>query len=155
MKKFSTPLQIAAGAAFAFACASASAAQSASDLNRVEVTGQPLASITRMDVHATCKDIDAELEQSIGVLMERQNVTGDMRVDFELAGSEIANVHSHGSTVQMRSGVNRAVSHISCVNGGQAQHYAFLLSMRPATDEELAAGSGPIVASVGPVVTAR
>ena len=148
---FQSSLRIASGATLALACTIAGA-QTGSDLNRVEVTGQSLAPITRVDVHATCKDIDDELQRTLGALVERQNITGEMRVDFEVAGKEVVNVHSHGSTMDMRHSVNRAVGQISCVNGGQPQHYAFMLSMRQATDEELAAGSPAIVASIGSIV---
>jgi len=147
-------LRFAAGAALALACAAAGA-QTGADLNRVEITGQTLAPIARVDVHATCRGIDDELQESIGALVARHNVTGDMRVDFELSGSEVTHVHSRGSTPEMRYGVNRAVSRISCVNGGQSQHYAFLLTMRQATDEELAAGLPPIIASIGHSVAAQ
>lgn len=142
-----TPRKIACIAMLALAAPFA-VAQTGTNMNRVDITGQALAPITHFDVHATCQNIDTQLQDRLGVLMEREGVTGDMRVDFELAGDQIVSVHSHGSTAIMRRSVNRAVGALACTNSGQQQHYAFVLSMRESTDEEIAAGAPRIVASV-------
>jgi len=146
-------LKTAAAGVFALSCALAGA-QTPSDLNRVEVTGQAPGPITRHDVHAACPNIDAELQASVGLLAARAHTrtVGDMRVDFTLSGSTVSAVHAHGSSIDMMQGVKRAVRHVGCANAGQSQHYAFLLSMREASDEEVAAGAPPVLAAISTAI---
>ncbi len=106
-----------------------------SRLDPVNVTANRDIAAPRVDVSQTCPDVAASLRDSLAGMVYRMGDTGEMKVDFQLKGTEIESVSTKGGPMGYRQPVRRAVRELNCVNDGQAnQKFSFLVVFKQPND---------------------
>ena len=104
-------------------------------LDPVNITANREIAAPRRDVLQTCPDVAASLKDSLGGLVYRMGDTGEMKVDFQLKGTEIESVSTKGGPLGYRQPVRRAVRELNCVNDGQTnQKFSFLVVFKQPDD---------------------
>ncbi|HEY1091689.1 MAG TPA: hypothetical protein VGE47_11395 [Burkholderiaceae bacterium] len=116
--------QLAIAALLAFPAVGAMA-QSAPDLSRVEVTGQRPTPLPLFNVRATCPGIDVKLQHKLSAAWFREQESGIVDVQFQLAGNQITSVTTANGPRMYGRDVRRAVRDLDCEGNGAIQTYAF------------------------------
>lgn len=120
-------------------------AQRSTDLQRVEVSGQPT---PRTDVAKACPDIGGTLQRSLARVVHLERRTGTVNVDFSLHEQAVTQVSSQGGPFEYHAAIRRAVRSLDCQGSTQAAaSYRFQIAF---TQEDAAEQDGPRVAVLLP-----
>lgn len=124
--------------AVAFAClANGAMAQSAADLQRVEIT----ASAPRLDVRASCPGIDQALPLALGHVWQRGPANGVVNVQFDLSGDDVEVVSTRGGPRDYHTAIRRAVRSLNCTTAAAGTHrFAFQIAFRAEPTDQFAPG---------------
>lgn len=97
------------------------------DLERVEVRGRVVDAAVRYDVHASCADIERQLQNELQTTWERERRPGQVKVQIVMDGGEITAVQAHGISSDVERAVRRAVNALDCGPqvAGDPQVYRF------------------------------
>lgn len=97
------------------------------EMGRVEVSGRVVEAPIRYDVHANCKDIEAQLQGALDQTLLREGRYGEVKVQLALENGEVSGVQARGISNKVAGQVRTAVNRLDC--GPQAssgtQIYAF------------------------------
>ncbi len=146
-----TSRQFYLGSALAL-LASVAAAQTAEPetADRVNVSGQKVGEIVKFNVSQTCQNIGVNLQEALSPQWGRYQATGQVRVDFKLAGNEVSEVRTKGGPREYSQAIKRAVRQLSCDSQQPLpENYAFMLvfvdpDQAPAERAQLAQGPGQL-----------
>jgi len=140
---------LGAAAAMTFSTVPAFAQQSASDLQRVEISGHKLPEAPRHDVSRVCPSAAQSLQDALAMTAYREGTAATVRMQFRLTGSRIDEVSAATGPSEYRKAARRAVRRLDCIDtastGGQPQQFSFLISFN-APEDEAREGPGSRVA---------
>ena len=96
-------------------------------LSRVEVSGRVVEAPVRYDVHASCQDIEGQLQSALETTWLREQREGKVKVQFVMENGEVSNVGARGFSTSAARDVRKAVSRLSCgpQQTASAQLYRF------------------------------
>ena len=136
---------LGAAATMTFSTPIAFAQQSASDLQRVEISGHKLPEITRYDVSKVCPSAAQALQDALALTAYREGTAATVRMQFRLAGNRIEDVSAAAGTWEYRKAARNAVRRLDCIDtasaGNQPQQFSFLISFNAPVDERAGRGS--------------
>lgn len=111
-----TPNGVFAGLACALALAltAGPALAQSTEMERVEVRGHVVEAPVRYDVHASCADIEEQLQRPLAKAWYREDGHGEVKVQFVMEGGEISAVKAHGISMETAKDVRKAVRSLHC-----------------------------------------
>ena len=126
-------------ATMTFSTPTAFAQQSASDLQRVEISGHKLPEITRYDVSKVCPSAAQSLQEALALTAYREGTVSTVRMQFRLTGNRIEDVSAATGPREYRMAARRAVRKLDCVDTASAskqpQQFSFLISFNAPVDD--------------------
>lgn len=122
-------------------------------LERVEVSGRLVEAPVRRDIVAQCRDIGAQLNQTLQTSLRRHHAEGSVQVRLLMEEGQITDVKARGMSAPVARAVRNAVQELNC--GPQvladAQIYRFSVDfVDPDTRRD---DSSSRTASAQPVIT--
>lgn len=84
------------------------------DMERVEISGKVYEAPTRYDVHASCANIEAQLQDALQTTWVRERRAGQVKVEMVMDGGEITAVKAKGITHTIARSVRNAVNALDC-----------------------------------------
>ena len=113
--------------AIALTLAAGPALAQSTDMGRVEVRGRVVEAPIRYDVHASCNDIEAQLQGALDSTWVHEGRYGEVKVQFVMENGMVGAVQANGISNLIGRNVRNAVSRLQC--GPQtmagAQIYSF------------------------------
>jgi len=84
------------------------------DMGRVEIRGRVVDAPVRYDVHASCDDIDSQLQSALQDTWAREGRYGDVSVQFVMEHGEVGAVQANGVSHIVARDVRHAVNRLHC-----------------------------------------
>lgn len=84
------------------------------DMDRVEIRGRVVHAPVRYDVHASCNDIDDQLQAALQRTWEREGRYGLVNVQFVMESGAIGAVQAKGVSYMVARDVRKAVNRLNC-----------------------------------------
>lgn len=100
----------------------------AAQVDRVEVSGQRLADVPRIDVVRACPAVQAQLAEALGTLVSQHAMEGQIRVDLRIKGSQVSDISTLGGPFVYRGPLRRAAHQLDCQDSSKEnQLYRFMV----------------------------
>ena len=84
------------------------------EMERVEVRGHVVEAPVRYDVHASCTDIEDQLQKPLAKAWYRGDGYGEVNVQLVMENGEVSAVQAHGISYAVAQDVRHAVRHLHC-----------------------------------------
>ena len=115
-----------AACAIALALTAGPALAQSTDMGRVEISGRVVEAPLRYDVHASCNDIEGQLQSALESTWAHEARYGEVKVQFVMENGQVGAVQAKGISNIVARDVRTAVNRLHC--GPQATASAQIYS---------------------------